>query len=96
MYLFLSDNIHQTGQTRSWSPAAGGRHLSSFISACTHTAALQRFGPRQVADHQRLAPRQPAKKGMGIRRLVFFSECGQGADRRVPILVKSMLLCRVV
>lgn len=27
MYLLLSDNIHQTGQTRSWSPAAGGRHL---------------------------------------------------------------------
>lgn len=96
MYLLLSDNIHQIGQTRSWSPAAGGRHLSSFISACTHTAALQRSGPRQLADHQRSAPRQPAKKRMGIKRLGFLSECAQGADCRVPILVKSVLLCRVV
>lgn len=83
MYLLLSDNIHQTGQTRSWSPAAGGRHLSSFISACTHTAALKHSGPRQLADHQRSAPRHPAKKGMGIKRLVFFNECAQGAYRRV-------------
>lgn len=95
MYLLLSDNIHQTGQKRSWSPTAGGRHLSSFISACAHT--LRHWNvPVRVSWHQQSAPRHPAKKGIGIKRLVFFSECTQGADFRVPILVKSVLLCQVV
>lgn len=80
------------GYTRS---KPGLTRTYSVVSARTHRASALRHCLRSVPAgiHRRPAP---GEKRDGYKKYIFFSECANGTDRRLPILVQSSSAYRVI